>query len=120
MRNINPFIRNLAILALISVAVVVLNLEIALATIGAIVRIAFLIAIAVVVYFLWRDFGRREIGIWPSRAQWVFYAAAVLLIVDIGWWFLEGPSGRNALVAFVVAAVCVFAGVRTWRDQRLL
>ncbi len=118
MRNVSPFVRNLAILALVALAIVILNLEIALATVGAILRIAFVIAVAVVVYFLWRDFGRREIGTWSARAQWVFYAAAGLFVVDLGWWFLGSPSGRDALAFFVVAAVCIFAGVRTWRDQR--
>jgi hypothetical protein len=118
MRNVSPFLRNLAILAVVALAIVILNLEIALATVGAIVRIAFLIAIAVVAYFVWRDFGRREIGNWPDRAQWVFYGAVGLFVVDVGWWFLGSPSGRDALVFFVVAGVCVFAALRTWRDQR--
>jgi hypothetical protein len=118
MRNVSPFLRNLAILAVVALAIVILNLEIALATVGAIVRIAFLIAIAVVAYFVWRDFGRREIGSWPDRAQWVFYGAVGLFVVDVGWWFLGSPSGRDALVFFVVAGVCVFAALRTWRDQR--
>ena len=117
MRNISPFARNLGILALIALAIVVLNQEVALATVGALVRISFFLALAFVAYMLWRDFGRREIGTWPGRAQWVFYAAIGLLVVDLGWWFLSSPSGRDALVFFVVIAVCVFAGVRTWRDQ---
>jgi hypothetical protein len=117
MRNISPFVRNLGILALIALAIVLLNLEIALATVGTILSIVFFIAIAVVVYFLWRDFGRREIGTWPTRAQWVFYSAAGLLVVDLGWWFVRAPSGRDALAAIVVAAACAYAGVRTWLDQ---
>jgi len=118
--RINPFVRNLLILAVVALVVVVLNLEVALATVGAILRIAFLIAIAVVAYFLWRDFGRREIGLWPARAQWVFYSAAALFVVDAGWWLLSGPSGRDALAAILVAAACVYAGVRTWRERNTL
>ncbi len=118
MRNVSPFLRNLAILVVIALVIVILNLEIALATVGAIVRIAFILAIAAVAYLMWRDFGRQEIGNWPNRAQWVFYAAVALFVVDLGWWFLGSVSGRDAFAFFVVAGVCVFAAVRTWRDQR--
>ena len=117
----SPFARNLLILAAVALAIVVLNLEIALVTVGLIVRFVFFIAIAVVAYFYWRDFGRREIETWTSHAQWVFYAAVALLVVDIGWWLLGGVGGgRNALAFFLVAAACVYVGFRTWRDQRSL
>jgi hypothetical protein len=96
----------------------VLNLEVALATVGSLIRLAFFIAIAVVAYFLWRDFGRREIQTWSNRATWVFYAASALAVADIAWWLFGHPSGPSALVFFVVAAVCVYVAVRTWRDQR--
>jgi hypothetical protein len=120
MRNVNPFLRNLAILALIALVVVLLNLEVALATVGTLLRIAFFIVIGVIAYFFWRDFGRREIDTWPTRAGRVFYAAVGLGVVDIGWWMLGHPNGRDALVFFVVAAVCVYVAVRTWRDERTL
>ncbi|MGH3001974.1 MAG: hypothetical protein ACRDM1_04805 [Gaiellaceae bacterium] len=120
MNRISPFVRNLLILALVALVVVLLNLEVALATVGAILRLVFVIAIAVVAYFVWRDFGRREIDLWPSRSKWVFYGACALLIVDIGWWLLSHPSGRDALAAIVVAAVAVYAGIRTWRDRQSL
>ena len=112
-----PFVRNLLILA---VAIVLLNLEVALFTVGLLLRIAFIIAIAVVAYFYWRDFGRREISTWSQRAAWVFYAAVALLVIDIGWWMLAGPAGRDLLVAILVAAACGYAGYRTWRDQKNL
>ena len=75
MSRISPFIRGLAILAVIALAIVVLNQETALATAGALVSVAFFLAIAVAVYMFWRDFGRREISIWPTRVQRIFYAA---------------------------------------------
>jgi hypothetical protein len=114
----SPFLRNLLILAGVALAIVLLNLEIALATVGAIVRLAFVIAIAVVAYFLWRDFGRREIGLWPGRAQFVFYGAIAVFVVDLGWYFLRGVGGLDALAFFVVAGVCVYVAVRTWRERR--
>ncbi len=115
----SPFVRNLLILAGVAAAVLVLNLEVTLVTVGLLLRIAFFIAIAVAAYFFWRDFARREISTWPSRAQWVVYGAVALFVVDLGWWFLVGGlSGRDALACILVAAACVFAAWRTWRDQR--
>jgi peptidoglycan/LPS O-acetylase OafA/YrhL len=118
MKNINPFARNLLILALIALAVVVLDQEVALSVVGALVRVAFFIAIAVVAYFFWRDFGRREIAVWPGRAQAVIYGAIALLVVDLGVWLSTSPNGREALALIVVAAISVYAGVRTWLEQR--
>jgi hypothetical protein len=115
-----PFIRNLLILAVVALAIVVLNAETALATASTLIRFAFFIAIAVVAYFFWRDIGRREIELWPTQRQWVFYAAVALFVVDIGWWLIEHPSGRDALAFILVAAACVYAGVRIWRDQKRL
>jgi hypothetical protein len=119
-RNVNPFLRNLAILAVVAFAIVLLNFETALATVGVLIRLAFFIAIAVVAYFFWRDIGRREIDTWPARSSRVFYASIGLGVVDIGWWMFGQPSGRNALVFLVVAVVCIYVAVRTWRDQRSL
>jgi hypothetical protein len=115
-----PFIRNLLILAAVAAVIVLLNLETAVITASLLLRIAFIIAIAVVAYFYWRDFGRREISTWSQRAAWVFYSAVALLVVDIGWWMLGGLAGRNLLIALLVAAACGYAGYRTWRDQRNL
>lgn len=120
MRNLSPFVRNLLILALVALVVVVANLEIALATVGALLRIAFFIAIAVVAYFFWRDFGRREIETWPARAAWVFYAAIGLFVCDLGWWLFGHPQGPNALAFFLVAGACIYAAIRTWREQKNL
>jgi hypothetical protein len=119
--GMSPFVRNLLIVAAVALVVVVLNLEIALLTVGMIVRFVFFIAIAVVAYFYWRDFGRREIETWSSHAQWVFYAAVALFVVDVGWWMVGGArSGPNALAFFLVAGACIYVGIRTWRDQRNL
>jgi hypothetical protein len=115
-----PFIRNLLILAAIALAIVLLHLETAVVTASLLLRVAFIIAIAVVAYFYWRDFGRREISTWPQRAAWVFYSAVALLVLDIGWWMLGGLAGRNLVVAILVAAACGYAGYRTWREQRNL
>jgi small-conductance mechanosensitive channel len=113
---VSPFVRNLGILALIALVIVALNLETSLVTAGFLLRIAFFIALAVVAYMLWRDFGRREIELWPRRAQVVFYGSVALLVVDLGWFFLTPLGGLDALAFFLVAAGCGYAAFRTWRD----
>ncbi len=115
-----PFVRNLLILAVVAAAIVALKAETALATAGTLLRFAFIIAIAVVAYFYWRDSARREIELWPSRTQGVFYAAVGLLVIDLGWLLLGHPQGRNALAFVLVAGVSVYVGVRTWLDQKRL
>ena len=92
-----PFVRNLGIVAIVAVLIVVLNEETALSTASILLRFAFVIVIGVVAYFFWRDVGRREIAMWPERSARAFYAAVGL---------------------FVVAAICVYVAVRTWRSQR--
>ena len=117
MSRIPPFARGMAIIALVAVVIVVLNLQRSLSTAATLLRIGFLLAIALAAYLLWRDFGRREIELWPRRAQWVFYGAVALLVVDLGWFFLTSLSGRDALAFFLVAGACGYAGFRTWREQ---
>ena len=116
----SPFVRNLLILAALSAAIVLLNAETALATASTLLRFAFFIAIAVIAYFFWRDMARREIELWPTRQQWVFYGAVGLFVVDLGWFLFAHPQGRDALAFFLVAAACVYAAVRTWLDQKRL
>ena len=113
-----PFVRNLAILAALAAVIVALNQETALVTAATLLRFAFFIVMGVVAYFFWRDFGRREIETWPSRAMWVFYAAVGLLVLDIGWYAAVGIVGRDILAFIVVAGICVYVAVRTWREQR--
>jgi hypothetical protein len=113
----SPFVRNFAILVVIALTIWALSLQAALLTASMLLRVAFILAIAVVAYMVWRDFGRREIELWPRRAQWVFYGAVALLVADIGWFMFASLRGPDALVFFLVLAACVFAGVRTWRSQ---
>jgi hypothetical protein len=114
----SPFLRNLAILAGLALAIVLLNQETALVTAAALLRFAFFIVIGVVAYFYWRDFGRREIETWPARSSRVFYAAVALFVVDVGWWVVVGLTGRDVLAALIVGAVCIYVGFTTWREQR--
>ncbi len=115
-----PFLRNLLILAVVAAAVVLLNQETALATAGTLLRFAFFIVIGVVAYFFWRDFARREIELWPSRQQRLFYVAVGLFVVDLGWFLLAHPQARDAFAFFIVAGICAYVAVRTWLDQKRL
>ena len=117
MSRIPPFARGMAIIALVAVVIVVFNLQRSLSTAATLLRIGFLLAIALAAYLLWRDFGRREIALWPQRAQWVFYGAVALVLVDLGWYFFQSLTGPDLLAFFLVLLACVFAAVKTWRDQ---
>jgi hypothetical protein len=115
----SPFVRNILIVAAVAALIVVLNQETALSTAGALVRVAFFIAIAVAVYFFWRDFGRREIGIWPAHAQVVFYGSAVVIVLDLAHYFWRSNlSGLDGLAFFLVLGLCGFAMWRVWQSQR--
>jgi hypothetical protein len=115
--RISPFARGLAIMALVALAVVVLDLQTSLSTAATLVRFGFYLAIAFVAYMFWRDFGRREIGLWPKRSQWIFYGAVATFLVDVGWYFATALTGRNLFAFIVAAAASVYAAFRTWREQ---
>jgi len=115
--DMNPFVRGILIVALIALVVVVLQLQATLDALGMLVQIAFFLAIAVFVFMLWRE-RRDEIGEWSRRSQWAFYGAALLLVVDVGWFVLGGGHrGLDALAFVVVLLVGGFSLWRVWRDQ---
>ncbi len=115
--NLNPFLRGMAIVALVAVVVVVLQLQATLAALYLLARIAFFLAIAFFLYMLWRE-RRGDIGMWPRRSQWVFYGAVGLLVADIGWFVLGGGhQGLDALAFVLVLGAGGFALWRTWRDR---
>ena len=122
--RISPFARGMAIIAVVALVILVLNQETALITAGLLLSVLafFDFAIALIAYMLWRDFGRREISMWPTRQQRVFYGAVALFVIDAGWYFtarFTGPlRGPDLLAFFLVAAGCVYAAVRTWRATR--
>ena len=116
--RMNPTVRGLLIVALIALVVVVLQLQATLSALALILRIAFFIAIAVVLYLLWRDRMRWEIETWGSRARWVFYGSVLLIVVDLGVFFWFGASGIGAVAFLLTLGICGYAMFRTWRDQR--
>ena len=115
--TMNPFLRGMAIVAVIAVIVVVLQLQATLTALFLLARIAFFLAIAFFVYMVWRE-RRGSIGMWSRRAQWTFYGAAALLAADVGWFVLGfGHQGLDAFAFFVVLILGAFAMYRVWRDQ---
>ncbi len=114
--RINPTVRGLAILALIALVVVVLQLEQTLVALSILLRIAFLIAIAVFIYLLWRE-RRSEIAAWPTRARVCFYGAALLIVADLAVQWYGGSQGLEILAFLGVIVICAIAMWRVWRDQ---
>lgn len=116
--RINPTVRGLAIVVVIAGIVTALQLEDILGALFVVVRIAFVAAIAFVLFRLWRE-RRGEIGMWSARARVVFYAAAALAVANVAVAFaLDYPSGGvEALVFFAVLAASAFAMWRVWRDE---
>jgi small-conductance mechanosensitive channel len=114
--RMNPTLRGFLILALIALIVVVLQLENTLVALTIIARIAFILAIAVFVFLVWRE-RREEISLWPRRATTAFYAAAILAVVDLAVYWYGGAHGFQLLAFVAVLVLCGFAMFRIWRDQ---
>ena len=114
--DMNPTLRGFLIIAAIAIVVVVLSLEATLAALYVIAKIAFLLAIAFFCYLLWREH-RSDIDSWPSRARWVFYGAAGLIVADIAAISFVSETGLDAVAFVLVLAAGGFAMWRTWRDQ---
>lgn len=121
MKRISPFVRGLALIALVALLILVLHLQTSLSTASTLARFGFYVALGLGGYLLWRDFGRREISTWPQRVAGVFYGALGLGLVDIGWylWPERGYalSGPNLLAFLVVLAVSITVAIRTWVAQ---
>lgn len=112
-------VRGFLVIALIALVIVVLQLQATLTALFLIARVAFFIAIAVFLYFLWRD-RRSEIDMWSKRGRIVFYAAALLAVADVGAYTAFGASGPDALAFVLVLGFCGFSMFRVWRDERNL
>jgi len=111
-----PTLRGFLILALIALAVVVLNLYTAVLAIGMLLRIAFFLAIAFFIYLVWRE-RRGEIESWSLRERVVFYGSALLIVTAIGLYFWHGLPGYEPLGFIGVLAGAGYAMFRIWRDR---
>ena len=112
----NPTVRGFLIIALVAAVIVVLQLQATLVALYLLAQIAFVLAIAFFVYLVWRE-QRSDIALWPGRARAAFYGGAVLILVDIGAYWLERPSGLEAVAFVLVLALSAIAMWRVWRDQ---
>jgi uncharacterized membrane protein YhhN len=114
--NDHPTIRGFAIIAAIALVVVALSLQATLVSLFLLARIAFFLAIAFFIYLVWRE-RRGDIAVWPRRAYVAFYGAAILIVVAVGYYILNGASGLDAVAFLVILGVCGFAMWRVWREQ---
>jgi hypothetical protein len=115
----NPSVRGFLIIGAIALAIVLLSLEQAVMSLHLIARVAFFLAIAFVLFLLWRD-RRAAIAEWSRRGRLAFYGAGALLLANLGAFFWPGrrTAGLDAVVVVLVLAICVFSMVRVWRDER--
>jgi hypothetical protein len=112
----SPFVRGMALVALVSLAIVLLSLEESLVTAGALLRVAFFLAIAFFLFLLWRE-RRSDIETWSTLSQRTFYGAIVLAVLDIAAVLGLRPTGLDAVVFFVVLTCCAWAVFRVWRRE---
>jgi Mn2+/Fe2+ NRAMP family transporter len=116
----NPTLRGFLIIGVIALVVVVLQLYQTLVALGLLLRIAFFIAIAVVLYLVWRDRMRHDIDTWSTRSKRVFYGAGALILADLAvvfWPDDRSTSGLQAIAFLLVLAICGFSMWRVWRDE---
>ena len=112
----SPFVRGMALVAVVSLVIVLLSLEESLVTAGALLRVAFFLAIAFFLFLLWRE-RRSDIETWSTLSQRTFYGAIVLAVAAIGALIGLGPTGADAIAFFAVIACCVWAIWRVWRRE---
>jgi hypothetical protein len=115
--DMNPFLRGLLIVGLVALVIVALQLYQTLFALQLLARIAFFLAVAFFIYLVWRE-RRGDIATWSRRSQAVFYGAALLIVADLGAFFLVGASGPDALAFLLVLALAGFSMFRVWRDER--
>jgi peptidoglycan/LPS O-acetylase OafA/YrhL len=112
----NRFLRGLALVALVSLAIVALSLEQSLQTAGALLRVAFFLAIAFFGFLLWRE-RRSELEAWSDLSRRTFYGAIVLAVVAIGALIGLAPRGADVIAFVAVLGCCAWAILRVWRRE---
>jgi hypothetical protein len=116
--NVNPTLRGFGIIVAIAAAITLLQLQVGLEVILLFLNILFLLAIAYILFLVWRS-RREEISMWKRSSQVVFYAAAALAIVNIVLWFATDwpETGFQTLIFFFVLFAAGFAMWRVWREE---
>jgi hypothetical protein len=121
-RTWNPTVRGFAIIVAVAAAITASGTAGALgiAIVFLVLRIAFIVVVAIVLFRLWRR-NRERIAEWQRRSQLVFYGAAALAVVNVVASFAPYVSwpttGLESLVFFGVLAACAYAMWRVWRDE---
>jgi len=116
--NVNPTLRAFVILVLIAAVITALQLGFGLVVILRFLQVLFLVAIAYVLFVLWRR-NREDIAMWSGRSRAVFYAGALLSIAAVGLAFTPWfpTSGVETVACIAAVAAGVFAMWRVWRDE---
>jgi hypothetical protein len=82
------------------------------------VRIAFFLAIAFFLFLVWRE-RRGDIAMWPGRARFAFYGAALLIVADLALYFGGGfPTAFDRIAFILVLVLSAVTLWRVWREQR--
>ena len=116
--SVSPSLRAFGVLVLIAAVVTALQIGAGLEIILVFLQILFLLAIAYVLFMLWRR-RREEIAQWSLRSRLVFYGGAAVPVAAVGLafspWF---PNSGLETIVFLAALVGgVFAMWRVWRDE---
>ena len=116
--NVNPTLRAFGILVLIAAVITAFQLGFGLVVIVRFLQVLFLVAIAYVLFVLWRR-NREEIAMWSGRSRVVFYGGALLAIAAVGLaftpWFPN--SGLETVTCIAAVAAGVFGMWRVGRDE---
>jgi amino acid transporter len=120
LRTMNPTLRGFLIIVAIVAVIMAFQLYATLAVVGGLVRIAFFIAIALFVFMLWRE-RRGDIEGWSDRSRRAFYAAAILLVLNLGVYFspyrIIHINGIPGVAWLLVFPICIYAMVRIWQEE---
>lgn len=116
--NVNPTLRGFGIIVLIAAVITAFQLQVGLEVVLAFLNILFLLALAYVLFLLWRS-RREEISMWSRRSRAVFYGAAALAVVNIVLWFATAwpEGGFQTLIFFFVLFAAGFSMWRVWREE---
>jgi predicted transporter len=112
----SPFVRGMAIVALVSIVIVALSLQASLVTAGALLSVAFFLAVAFFLFLLWRE-RRGDLEAWSLLSLRTFYSAIALIVVAIGVYIGLGADGPESVVFVCVVGACAYAIVRVWRRE---
>jgi hypothetical protein len=116
--NVSPSLRAFGILVLIAAVITALQLGFGLIVIVRFLQVLFLVAIAYVLFVLWRR-NREDIAMWSRRSRAVFYGGAALSIAAVGLAFTPWfpTSGLETIACIAAVAAGVFGMWRAWRDE---